>query len=213
MSPTQHTDESPASGYLSTAWPTFEQKLAAVLADLTEDQYLILSVKRSSRFVQFAGQGAFGLRAETTSNSYLPKPEVLDNKQLEALLALGWQPPTGSPDASTPERDPDGSPNFFCDFAAPASCPSVARLAIRTLAEIFRVPHPGFLDYEAFDEQGPLDLSHLGLKLHQETAREGDPNRVRKRLLETLREVTGFADLEYDADGDIGVRIGSALVY
>ena len=32
-------------------------------------------------------------------------------------------------------------------------------------------------------------------------------------LLKTLRDVTGFADLELDGDGDIGVRFGSMIVY
>ena len=57
------------SSYVSVAWPPFAQKLAATLEKLQEDQYLILSVKRSNRYVQFAVQGSFGIRVETTSNS------------------------------------------------------------------------------------------------------------------------------------------------
>ena len=65
------------SSYVSVAWPPFAQKLAATLEKVQEDQYLILSVKRSNRFVQFAVQGSFGIRVETTSNSYVSKEELL----------------------------------------------------------------------------------------------------------------------------------------
>src|SRR3954471_20257948 len=108
-------ETAPTQRNLSKAWLPFEKSLAAVLAQLEEDQYLVISVKRSGSYVQFAGQGSFGMRAETASNSYLPKAERLDHKQLEAMAAIGWRPPTGSPDSATPEKDPDGSPNFFQD--------------------------------------------------------------------------------------------------
>ena len=98
---------------LSKAWPAFVQKLTGVLKRLKEDQFLILSVKHSNRFVQFAAQGAVGMRIETTSDSYLKEPERLGKRDISALIDAGWQPPTGSPDESTPDRDPDGSPNFF----------------------------------------------------------------------------------------------------
>ncbi|PIW09503.1 MAG: hypothetical protein COW39_04670, partial [Comamonadaceae bacterium CG17_big_fil_post_rev_8_21_14_2_50_60_13] len=95
------------------AWPPFEQKLAAVLARLEEDQYLVISVKGTNRYVQFAGQGSFGMRVETTSNNYLSKPDQLDAEQVAALQQADWNDPTSDPDASAPENDPDGSPNFF----------------------------------------------------------------------------------------------------
>ena len=55
----------------SPAWPAFESKLAEALAVLEEDQYLVISEKRGSAYVQFAGQGSFGVRAECVSNNYL----------------------------------------------------------------------------------------------------------------------------------------------
>src|SRR3989304_905507 len=161
------TNKKPAStSYPSVAWPPFAQKLAAVLEKLEEDQFLILSVKRSNRFIQFAAQGSFGMRVETTSNSYLAKPEQLNERQISTLIGTGWHAPTGSPGDSTPEGDPDGSPNFFVEFAAPVSFEAVANLTVRTLAEILRVPHPGALQYEAFDEGGEaIALPELGLKI------------------------------------------------
>src|SRR5450830_198077 len=78
------------SRYLSVAWAPFSQKLAAALAKLEEDQFLILSVKRSNRFVQFAAQGSFGMPMETTSNSDLAKTEQLDQRHISILIVAGW---------------------------------------------------------------------------------------------------------------------------
>jgi len=131
---------------ISVAWPAFVERLAGVLGALEEDQYLVISVKRTNRFVQFAAQGAFGMRAETTSNDYLTGSERLSARQVLALRAAGWHGQTGSPDESTPEKDPDGSPNFFVEFASPVPFMDVAQLTVQTVAEILGVPHPGFLE-------------------------------------------------------------------
>lgn len=213
MTANDRTDARSPARRLSAAWPAFEQKLARVLATLEEDQYLILNVKHSNRYVQFAAQGAFGLRAETTSNGFLAKTEVLESRQIEALLALGWQPPTGQAAESTRENAPDGSPNFFCDFPAPLDAAAVARLAVQTLAEILRVPHPRFLEYEAFGDQGQFDLPLLDLKQRSNQDGKSNPEPLQSRLLETLRQATSITDLEYDDDGDIGIRYGSAVIF
>jgi hypothetical protein len=216
--PNTSAGDDPASpGRLSVAWPPFAEKLAAVLATLAEDQFLILSVKRSNRFVQFAAQGGFGMRLETTSNSYMAKSEQLNEQQIARLIDAGWHTPTGSPAASTPENDPDGSPNYFLEFEKPVPFEVVANLAVRTLSEILRIPHPAFLQYEAFeDAEGEwvaIPLPELGLKLQEPAPRAGNAESLSKQLLTSLGEVTGLNDLDFDDDGDIGVRCGSALVF
>ena len=210
------TKLTPVSNF-SVAWPPFAQKLAAVLAKLEEDQYLVLSVKQSNRFIQFAAQGSFGMRVETTSNHYLTKQEKLDERQKAALIKAGWHAPTGTPASSTPEGDPDGSPNFFVEFSAPASFEAVANLTVRTFAEILRVPHPGFLQYEAFDdtegEWAAMALTDLGLKQAIPAPPDDNQEDISQALLTTLKEETGISELDYDNDGDIGVRYGSAVAF
>jgi hypothetical protein len=200
------------SGYLSLAWPPFGQKLAAVLEKLEEDQYLILSVKGSHRFIQFAAQGSFGMRVETTSNSYLAKPERLNKRQISTLIDVGWHAPTGSPAQSTPKKDPDGSPNFFAEFSAPVPFEAVTNVTVRTFAEILGVSHPGFLQYESFDREGEaIALPELGVK--QRAPGVDNPEDLSQILLATLRETTGISELHYDDDGDIAIRYGSALTF
>lgn len=196
---------------VSSAWGPFAAKLASVLEQLREDQFLIISTKRSNRYVQFAGQGAFGLRAETVCNQYLPASDQLDEAQIATLQGFGWHLPTGSPDKATPEHDPDGSPNFYIDYPLPVPYADLADLATRTLVEVLRVPHPGFLQYSSFDSgENTLVWPDLGLK--RATKDEGISD-IAHSLLATIRGETGIADLEFDTDGDIGIRYGSVLAW
>jgi len=211
------TNKPTPSSNVSVAWPPFSQKLAAALGQLVEDQYLILMVKHSSRFIQFASQGSFGIRVETTSNHYLSKQEKLDERQIAALIKVGWNAPTGNPSGSTPENDPDGSPNFFVEFAAPVSFEAVANLTVSTFAEILRVPHPGFLQYEAFDDTegdwAAMTLPDLGLKQAKLTPKDDSLEGLAQALLTTLKAETGISELDYDSDGDIVIRYGSAVAF
>jgi hypothetical protein len=202
---------------LSVAWPTFAQKLASALEILVEDQFLIISVKHSNQYIQFAAQGSFGLRMETTSNSYLAKSEQLNERQIADLIDAGWHVPSGTPADASPENDPDGSPNFFVEFAAPVSCEAVAALAIRTLSEILRVPHPAFLQYRAIDDTegkwAAIELPDLGLKIDKPAQQTNSNDDLPQLLLATLKETTGISDLDFDSDGDIGLRYGSAVTF
>jgi hypothetical protein len=115
--------------------------------------------------VQFAAQGKSGMRIETTSNSYLPKQEQLNEQQIAALIQTGWNAPTGNPDEATPELDPQGSPNYYADLPVPVPFKKLAKMTARTLSEILRVPHPGYLEYTAMKAKGEvIDLPELGLR-------------------------------------------------
>lgn len=190
----------------SVAWEPFSEKLAAVIANLEEDQFLILSKKGSIESIQFAGQGSFGLRLETTSNYFRDQVNQLTEQQVSSLTDLGWNPPTRNPAISTPESDPDGSPNYYIDISLPLNCRDVADLTVSTFSEILSVPHPGFLEFDAFDADGnSVPLPTLGLK-RANNAGEADQNsnKLPQLLLDTLKEVTGIGSLEFDDEGYVG---------
>ncbi len=186
-------------------WQPFVDRLAAALATLEEDHNLVLAVEHRQRFVQFAGSGASGLRAEAVSNAYLAETDQLTGDQVEALTAAGWRSPTHEPDAGEAEKDRAGSPNFFADFDASVPFNEVAALAVRTLTQIFEVAHPGQLEYDAFDTKGD-QISFPGLCRRRaqrpSSASESDSS-FAQELLAAIRAVTGFGDLEFDNDGDI----------
>ncbi len=198
---------------MSVAWPPFEKRLATALAKLEEDQFLILSLKGTNRFVQFAAQGSHGMRMEATSNAFLKRKQKLTAAQIAQMIAGGWLEPTGAHHEATPELDPDGSPNFYQEFPRPVRFKRLATLAVQTLREIMGVPHPGFLEYEAYDTQHQIrDFSELGL---MRSARGNDKSvaLLTERLLSTLKAATGVEDLAADADGDIAIAFHGSPIY
>ena len=199
-----------SSRRISVAWPTFAVTLAKVLGKFQEGQFLILQGKKSPHYIQFAAQGAYGFRVETTSNAFLAKNQQFTAEQISYLLKAGWQAPTEQPDKSTPEDDPDGSPNFFIDFPASACSKALAQLAVHLFTEILHVPHPGNLEYGAFDDDdNEVLLPELGLRHLKAAAAEPLP----LLLLKAVAEISGNPDLSYDEDGDIGLRYDSIVTF
>lgn len=137
---------------LHEAWTDFGARLAQALGALEEDEYLIINLKGSNRVVQFAGQGAHGMRAETVSNFYLPEKDQLGEAQHERLLELGWNPPCNLPDQFG--HEPVGSPNYFLDLPQPVDFVRVAFLAVNTLLGPLAAEHPLWLEYRSFAESG-----------------------------------------------------------
>lgn len=96
----------------------------------------------------------------------------------------------------------------------PVSFEAIADLTVRTLAGILRAPHPGYLEYTAFDaDRKAIALPDLGLKRATPVSQADAQKDLSQVLLATLKETTGISDLDFDDDGDIGVRSGSALAY
>ncbi len=195
------------------AWSGFTRRLASVLQDLQEDQFLVVSVKKSSLYVQFAAQGYYGLHVETTSNKYLTGLEQLNDTQTRMLADLGWNRPTEDNEDEVQDKAPEGSPNFHIDFSTPVSFDDVAELAVKTLSLVHRIPHPGYLEYEAFDSDGnSIPIPDLGLKRMTRYA-SPDPQTMRQTLLSSIREFTRLNDLSYDQKGNIGIRFGSVVTF
>lgn len=193
---------------VSGDWSPFAQNLEGVLVSLSEDQYLILSAKRGNRFLQFSCQGDWGMRVEVSSNHFLEGKDRLSRKETAWLRAHGWNAPTGTPKKATPDKDPDGSPNYFVDFPANMAVSELVTLVIETLIRGLGVPYPGALTYESFDsESGPLIFKTLGLK---PGGQKNDT--LMAKVLSVLRGVTGIEDLEPDEDGDVSVRYGVIVI-
>ena len=204
---TNSNPDSQNSRKRSAEWPVFEQNLATALKSMQEDEFLVISQKRSNLFVQFAAHGEFGMRVETTSGAYLDKEEDHSARTHHALLALGWKLPTGSPTESTPADDPDGSPNYFVDFPVGTSPQQIAALSVRTLADLYEIPHPGNLEYDAFDND-ETPISYKILKIQSVKKRRASPRSPAKRLLKAVIAATGLQDLEYDDVEDLCISYG-----
>jgi len=182
----------------SVAWPGFVNELSAALATLREDDFLILEIKNSGRFVQFCCGGKHGWRAETCSNAFLQGADRLGDDEIAGLLKLGWLEPTGSPQDSTPENDPDGSPNFYIDAAIDLD--DLAELAVETLSGTLAVPYPAMLRYRAGDSSG-YEKRIAVLRLQEATDAQPEEGKLLQFVQETLASVPGVTRADVDEGG------------
>lgn len=149
-------------------WQRLTTELGTCLAALNEDEFLVLTHKRTSRYVQFAAQGEFGTRIEAAGNANIePATAGLALQDYLAMAKLGWHLPNDQlGQQAGAQADPDGSPNFFLDVASPVDFQAAATLAVQTLRGVYRIHHPGMLVYKAFASKGPaIRFPTLRLKL------------------------------------------------
>jgi hypothetical protein len=123
----------------------FAHELVLALRGLEEDEWLVLSLKRRNRFVQFMNQGGAGFRVEAVSDYFLNDDDRLSEADRALLLEMGWSPPTNLPDEFG--HKPDGSPNYFLDLANPVPLYDLTALAVNTLNDVHGATHPNSLEY------------------------------------------------------------------
>lgn len=201
----QHQD---ADRRVSKDWMPFAHNLEQILSRLEEGQSLILLSKHGNRYLQFSCQGTWGMRVEVTSNHFLKVGDRLTRREMAWLRTHGWNPPTGTPKQATPDRDPDGSPNYYIDFPTSVSASDIVSVTIDTLIQGLAFPYPGALYYESFDSTGGvLEFQELGLK---PAPRQDEP--LMEQVLSVFRSVTGVEDLRFDDEGELCVCYGAILV-
>lgn len=192
---------------LPAHWHEFASALRKTLAHMAEDQYLILQCKGSKRFVQIATQHR-NIRVEASSNHFLSGRDALSAKDIKALRRLGWLAPTGTPEQATPERDPNGSCNYFLELQLPVDFAQLATMLVKTLSVVMGVPHDGYIAYSAFGVNGEGDVSYPDLGIKREVT---DPNlrmdELDARLLSVLQEASGCSTLAFDEDGYVDVTM------
>lgn len=161
--PRSPLDAAPRQPDTPEAWKQFAANLVAALRALEEDEYLVLGVKGTGRYVQFMSQGAYGMRAESVSDFHLPEDGHLSEADYHQLLRLGWHAPTQLPEAFG--HGFDGSANYFLDLAQPVAVEDLAVMAVLTLIHVHAAGHPGRLEYRAQSGEGAsIRLPHLGIR-------------------------------------------------
>ena len=184
----------------SEKWAEFELQLGRALARMELDQYLVITVRDSGKFVQFAAMGEEGLRAEVTGNSFLDGADRISDSQIGRLFRAGWEPPI---EAS------EDFPNFFMNLSVPIDPCAIAKSAVHVLDDILRVPDPSVLQYSAFCRDGDAFVLE-DLKIDRTS---NDRDHAMSRLRDFLREATGIGDLDCDEDGDFSVQSGQVTCF
>lgn len=155
--------DAPRQALTIDAWKRFACELAIALRGLEEDEWLVLSLKRRNRFVQFMNQGGAGFRAEAVSDFYLADGDHLSEHDHGTLLELGWGAPTHLPDEFG--HRPDGSPNYFLDLANPTPLDELALLAVNTLLHVYGAEHPHALEYSTGSQESvSIRFPNLGIR-------------------------------------------------
>ena len=209
---------------VARAWDTFRERLADHIAQMADDDYLILNAQDEEEqedgeeagephltpYVQLCAFGEGAVRCEASSNDFLSGIYRLSDAGERALIDARWNAP--DPD------DGHGSPNYFIDLPLDFA-DQAAAMAIVALRDVWGVAHPTFLNARAWNDDGeiefdvgrkdvgPEEVSELPLAIMPENRDE--PVALVDRVLAGR---FGRPPVK-DDDGDIPVRSGSALVF
>jgi hypothetical protein len=204
---------------VEVAWSELTSALGSALAGLPLGAQLTLTLDPTAGgtgdatyTVEFMVPDDDRLHAEAVGNAALPPGHRLDRHAIADLIALGWSPPGVV----------EGTTDSFGLETPIAEANRLAAVAARTLREVYGTPHPAFLTYSATALEGELDLPPLGAARRvpggavPADAGRDDPDapldeRVRIVVSELLSRPVD--ELPVDADGDIAIRSGSAMVF
>jgi hypothetical protein len=210
---------------VTQAWEDFARSLAETLPSLPAGSQLDLALDptasgtgEASYAVTVSATENGRLVARAVGNASLPEEFRMNRSAIADMVALGWSPPGVEP----------GSGNQFGLSATdlgPAQATQLAMVLTRTMRDIYGAPHPAFLVYLAYraDDQ-PVPVPPLGTARALPAAGEpattpdahrGDGSTLRDqvRTVVAAMQQTTPDQLTADADGDIGIRAGTAMVF
>jgi len=205
-------------------WAAFEARVTAALAAMQHATYLVVSLagdprSGASAYVQFAQGGLLGFRAEAAGNHWLPPGHGLGPAQEERLAALGWQRPGPASQGR----------NWVREWQEPVPFAEAAAVAVATLREVYGAVTPDDLRYRSGGfpaHHGPVPEPELGIPPDRavpefpaaaivpgQTHPNPEPDEAEASLQTALAEFSAGADLVPDGDGDLPIRVGSALMF
>jgi hypothetical protein len=209
---------------VTEAWREFAGALAALLPTLSPGAHIDVTLDPTA---SGTGRAVYSVsmrvlddgvvEALAVGNAELPEGFRMDRASVADLVALGWSPPGVLPDSG----------DSFGLRSTTEDATRLATIVTRTLRDVYGAPHPAFLVYLVHDiDDEPIDTAPLGTARHEPTLEEGltveDVTKAAEEavpLAERVRTVvatmskTTVDQLQEDADGDIGIRAGSAMVF
>ncbi|MGQ0629993.1 MAG: T3SS (YopN, CesT) and YbjN peptide-binding chaperone 1 [Sporichthyaceae bacterium] len=192
---------------IESAWSAFTDRLHELIGGIEASGSLILGLptaieladlKGAAPYVQVLARGESALRGEVSGNAFLDPRLYLSETQQRTLAAIGWDRPSGTVDESGEE-----SANFGVDLPRSAAG-RLADMTVATIRAVFDVPHPSFLEMAGAAEPTADDSS--------DGSSPTGPDDLRRRVEALLAERFDQPVLR-DADGDIPIRSGSAMVF
>ncbi|MFY1635417.1 T3SS (YopN, CesT) and YbjN peptide-binding chaperone 1 [Solwaraspora sp. WMMB335] len=218
---------------VTQAWRDFAASVAATLPTLPAGAQVVLTLDPTA---SGTGDAIYSvslriglqdrLSASAVSNAALPAAYRMDRTAVADLVALGWSPPGVV----------QGSGDNFGLATTVTEANQLASIITRTLRDVYGAPHPAFLVYSVRDDNdASVDVEPFGTA-RPESSLDGDFNlpaddplsdgadgaaddddmlpldeQVRTVVATMMRSTPEH--LHVDADGDIGIRAGSAMVF
>ncbi len=219
---------------VTQAWREFAGALSSLLPTLAPGAHVDITLDPTasgtgtavySVSMRVLPDGA--VEALAVGNAALPSEFRMDRAAVADMVALGWSPPgvlAGSGESFGLRSDQD-------------KAGQLATAVTRTLRDVYGAPHPAFLVYLVHDEEDePIDTAPLGTARHEPSigggldlgdldddaaldaalagaVEETIPLDERVRTVVATMSKTTVDQLQVDADGDIGIRAGSAMVF
>jgi Putative bacterial sensory transduction regulator len=200
----------------SPGWEVLQDRLALVLGRMAVDTFLVISASSPDAefpyYVQFAQGGRSGFLAEAVGNAHLGGTSALSPTQDEQMGDLGWMSPT--PRSTT-------DVNYSRQWPMPVPFADAAALAVRTLREVYGIRETSQLAYKSFARGGhQFAQPTLGIDAEPPSAPSGDGHRgmpttgeVRALVEASVKSFLHLAEVKVDDEGDIPIRMGSAMVF
>ena len=182
---------------VETAWRGFRQRLADRLAEMVEDDVLIVALEREAEagaapYCQ-AAAGPDALRVEAVSNVYLSPELELDGLQEALLQDLGFAEPEA-------EDWQEGPTNYWIDLGQ-READLVAVMVVRALREVYGVVHPIYLSADGLEPQAERQLKPIPPRPRPDVPVHPDgPDDIRRAIDLAVRNLLSEKP-EWDDDG------------
>lgn len=197
---------------IAQAWDGFELRLAEVISVIDDSADFTIGCAvvddRNVPYVTFTAVDRTTIRALASGNANLGESYQLGPAQLAQLQRLGWHPPT--------ESGPRPTADFWMEMDQEAS-DRLAAATVGALRDVFGVQHPVFLDPGDLAEvltprpgpiAAPAEFDAEDVVATMPTGRDHLDGMVAAELTQMF----GHAPLR-DQEGDIGLRVGSAMLF
>lgn len=194
------------------AWESFTERLAEVVGVMDDTATLTIgllaaSAEGASPYVRFECDADRMITCEAASNAELSELHQLGVADLDLMSELGWRDPNVAGEHP--------SPGFWIRLPQ-AAADDIARLAVRTLRNVFGVQHPVFLAPDQLADvltPRPTPLRDTEFLAEDVVAIIPTDRAQLDQLVESeLVQLFGHDPLR-DADGDYAIRFGSAMVF
>ncbi|NLG55156.1 MAG: hypothetical protein GX542_05845 [Rhodococcus sp.] len=205
---------------ITIAWAAFERRLTDHIAAMRDGDVLRLERESAQRSpapfvmpcIQFGVWDGGIVRCEVTSNDHLEPIHALTPENEQYLAQLGWNRPTHRVGEESPGNSSAGSSAFYVDRHRSWAA-TLAAMSVNVFRRVWSITHPSFLSSQSSGTAFPTPGADMLPSLDPfQAIVPTDRDHLVALVSQTLAPTLGGVP-EHDANGDLLVRVASALLY